>query len=82
MYKAIIYITLKPTVLDPQGQAVKHSLSALGYEGVKDVRIGKFMEIFFEGESIEEARDKVKEMCDRFLANPVIEDFHFEVEQL
>jgi phosphoribosylformylglycinamidine synthase len=82
MYKAIVYITLKPTVLDPQGQAVKHSLSALGYEGVKDVRIGKFMEIFFEGESIEEARDKVKEMCDRFLANPVIEDFHFEVEQL
>lgn len=82
MYKAIIYITLKPTVLDPQGQAVKHSLSALGYEGVKDVRIGKFMEILLEGKSIEEAKDKVKEMCDRFLANPVIEDFHFEVEQL
>jgi len=82
MYKAIVYITLKPTVLDPQGQAVKHSLSALGYEEVQDVRVGKFMEIVLEGKNLDEVKETIKEMGERFLANPVIEDFRYEVEKI
>ena len=76
--KARIYVTLKREVLDPQGDAVKHALGALGFEGVKDVRIGKLVEIELDGADDEARRAQLKSMCEKLLANPVIEDFRLE----
>ncbi len=81
MIRAKIYVTLKRGVLDPQGETVKGALEALGFAGVKDVRIGKFMVITLNDVSREDARRRVGEMCKKFLANPVIEDFRFELEE-
>ena len=73
--KARIYVTLKREVLDPQGDAVKHALGALGFAGVKDVRIGKLVEIELEGATDEARNAELRSMCAKLLANPVIEDF-------
>ena len=78
--KARVYITLKEGILDPQGKAVQHSLHTLGYRVVKDVRIGKYIEIVLDGKTLEETEGLVKEMCDRLLANPIIEDYRYEIE--
>ena len=73
-----VYVTLKPTLLDAQGRVVQNALKSLGYDGVDEVRIGKYieMELDAQGDSVEA---QVSEMCDRLLANPVIEDYRFEV---
>ncbi|MFO0685392.1 MAG: phosphoribosylformylglycinamidine synthase subunit PurS [Sandaracinus sp.] len=76
--KARIYVTLKREVLDPQGDAVRHALGALGFQGVKDVRIGKLVEIELEGETDDARKAQLKSMCEKLLANPVIEDFRVE----
>lgn len=77
MPKAKVYITLKPAILDAQGQTVKTALEHLGFGGVGSVRVGKYIEV----ELPEGAGDvEVKAMCDRLLANPVLEDYRFEVE--
>ena len=73
--KARIYVTLKREVLDPQGDAVKHALGALGFAGVKDVRIGKLVEIELEGGTDDARNAELRSMCAKLLANPVIEDF-------
>ena len=78
--KAKVYITPKKSVLDPQGKAVQGALDSLGYEGIEDVRLGRFMEITLKGMSEPMARKTLEEMCKRLLANPVIEDFRFELE--
>jgi phosphoribosylformylglycinamidine synthase len=78
--KAKVYITLKSGVLDPQGKAVQHSLGALGFTEVKDVRIGKYIEVALDGVDRETAEQRVKEMCQRLLANTVIESYRFELE--
>ncbi len=75
-----IFISFKEGVLDPQGKAVERSLHSLGYEEVRDVRMGKYLEIELEASSREAAEARVREMCDKLLANPVIEDYRFEVE--
>ena len=74
-YKAEIHVTLKRTVNDPQGLAIRGGLHSLGYEGVEAVRAGKFIEVWLEAESESEAERLADEMSDRLLANPVIEDF-------
>jgi phosphoribosylformylglycinamidine synthase len=74
-----VFVTLKPSLLDAQGRVVQNALANLGYAEVQDVRIGKFIEMHVEGDQAEIDR-KVKEMCDRLLANPVIEDYRFEVQ--
>jgi phosphoribosylformylglycinamidine synthase subunit PurS len=74
-----VYVTPKRGVLDPQGKAVAHALHSLGFEEVGDVRIGKYMEIHLGGASAEEATRRVREMCEKLLANQVIEDFRFEI---
>ncbi|MCF6094489.1 phosphoribosylformylglycinamidine synthase subunit PurS [Microaerobacter geothermalis] len=79
MYKAMIYITLKQSVLDPQGNAVKHALFSLGFDEVDEVRIGKYMEVTLEAESRKMAEERVKEMCEKLLANTVIEDYRFDL---
>jgi phosphoribosylformylglycinamidine synthase len=78
--KAKVYITLKKGVLDPQGKAVMGALSALAFNEVKDVRVGKFMELELEDTTKEEAEKKVSEMCEKLLANTVIEDYRVEIE--
>jgi phosphoribosylformylglycinamidine synthase len=76
--KARVYVTYKRGVLDPQGKAVATSLHQLGYREVTDVRIGKFMEVTLGGLSRDEAEKRLGDMCQRLLANTVIEDYRFE----
>lgn len=76
---AKIYITLKQGVLDPQGKAVKHSLETLGFGGVADVRVGKYIEVKLDAKSPAEAEKQVKEMCEKLLANTVIESYRFDI---
>lgn len=75
-----IFVSLKNGVLDPQGKAVERSLHSLGYQEVQDVRVGKFVELNLQAGSREAAEGRIREMCDRLLANPVIENFHYEIE--
>ena len=77
--KARVHITLKSGVLDPQGKAIAHALGSLGFEGVEDVRQGKFIEIRLKDGDPIEARARVEAMCSRLLANPVIEDWSVEL---
>jgi len=77
--KALIYITYKQGLLDPQGQAVKEALSSLGFMGVDDVRVGKYIEIEIEDSPSGELKTQVEKMCRELLANPVIEDFRMEL---
>jgi len=80
--KAKIYIRLKQGVLDPQGKAVLSGLKSLGFEGLEDVRVGKLIEIKLSPNiTPEKARQEVAEMCRKLLANTVIEDFSFDIEQ-
>ena len=80
MYKVKVFVTLRESVLDPQGTAVKHSLHSMSYKEVSDVRIGKYMELTIE-ESEKDVEEQVKEMCNRLLANTVIEDYRYEIEE-
>ena len=80
MYKVKVYVTLRESVLDPQGTDVMHSLHAMNYNEVSDVRIGKYMELMVE-KSDRAVEEVVKEVCDRLLANPVIEDYRYEIEE-
>ena len=82
MFLAKIYVTVKPTVNDPQGQTVLGALKTLGFEAVDSVRIGKYLEVKLREEERVRAEAQVREMCDKLLANPVIEDFRFELEEL
>lgn len=76
---AKVYVTPKRGVLDPQGKAVAQALQALGFCDVGDVRIGKYIEVRIEGGVGESAAGRVREMCEKLLANQVIEDFRFEI---
>ncbi|MEH7438823.1 phosphoribosylformylglycinamidine synthase subunit PurS [Neobacillus drentensis] len=80
MYKVKVYVTLRESVLDPQGKAVTHSLHSLNYKQVTDVRIGKYMELTIE-KSERDIDEIVNEMCRSLLVNPVIEDYRYEVEE-
>ena len=77
--KAQVYITLKNGVLDPQGKAIQGTLGHLGFDGVKEVRQGKFIEVEINETDKEKAEDAVKQMCEKLLANTVIENYRFEL---
>lgn len=81
-YQVRIYVTLRPSVLDPAGTAVESGLKQLGYDGVEQVRIGKYIEMMLKAENEEEAKQQLDQMCDQLLANPVIENYRFELEQV
>lgn len=81
MYKVKVYVTLKQSVLDPQGVAVKNSLHSMSYNDVTDVRIGKYLELTLDQKTVD-VEQTVKEMCERLLANPVIEDYRYEIEEV
>jgi len=75
-----VFVTLKSSVLDPQGKAIERSLHSLGFGGVSGVRMGKYLELELDGADPEEARHQTQQMCDKLLANPVIEDYRFEIQ--
>lgn len=77
--RARVYVTLKPSVFDPQGRVVAEALHSLGYDDVRDVRQGKFFEVDLEGEDRAGAEARVAEMAATLLANPVIESYRVEV---
>jgi phosphoribosylformylglycinamidine synthase PurS subunit len=76
-----IFVSLRNGVLDPQGKAIERSLHTLGYGEVQDVRMGKYLELKVEAASREAAESRIREMCDKLLANPVIEDYRFEIQE-
>ena len=78
--KARVYVTLKPSILDPQGKTVTDALRSLGYEAVRGVRQGKYFEVDLDAATAEQARSLAGEVADRLLANPVIESYRVEVE--
>ena len=78
--KARIIVMPKKTVLDPQGKTVKHALESMGFSGIKEVRVGKFMEIELEGGNEAELRKKIDEACRKLLSNPVIEEYTIEIK--
>ncbi|MFQ5542063.1 MAG: phosphoribosylformylglycinamidine synthase subunit PurS [Candidatus Binatia bacterium] len=80
MMRVRVFITPKEGVLDPQGHAIESSLHSMGYDGVTEVRMGKYLEFNFDMSSQGEAENRIREMCEKLLANPVIEDYRFEIQ--
>lgn len=78
--KAKVYVSLKEGILDPQGKAVEHALGVLGFKDIKGVRIGKYLEIDLKPGSMEGAERDLNTMCEKLLANTVIETYRFEIE--
>lgn len=78
-YHAQVYVTLRPSVLDPAGAAVQSGLGQLGYEGISGVRIGKYIELNLSATDEADAKAKVDQMCDQLLTNPVIENYRFDL---
>jgi phosphoribosylformylglycinamidine synthase len=78
---AKVHVTLKPGVNDPQGLAIAGGLRSLGFGGVQEVRAGRYLELRLEAPSREQAEQQVEEMCQRLLANPVIETYQFEIAE-
>ncbi len=78
--KAHVYVTLKKGVLDPQGKAISHALTSLQFDSVKNVRQGKFFEIELADVSESVANGQIKDMCEKLLANTVIEEYRFEIK--
>ncbi len=81
-YHARIYVTLRPSVLDPAGVAVESGIKQMGYKGVTGVRIGKYIELELSATDEADANTQLDQICDRLLANPVIENYCFEITQL
>lgn len=78
--KAKVFVTLKNGVLDPQGRAVMGALKSMTFDEVRDVRIGKYMELELDGSSREEEERRLREMCEKLLANTVVENYRIEIE--
>ncbi len=79
MSKVSVTVTLKPTLLDAQGRTVAGALRSMGYDSVADVRVGKVIQLEVAGDDPEAVKAQVAEMCDRLLANPVMEDYRIEI---
>ena len=81
MFLARVSVRLKPAVSDPQGQTIQGGLHQLGFEGVKSVRAGKYLEIELDAATESDARRQLADMCERLLANPIIEEYSFDLER-
>ena len=81
-YQAQVYVTLRPSVLDPAGTAVRSGLEHMGYDNVESVRIGKYIEVSLTAESEDAARQQLDRMSDQLLANPVIENYRIELQAM
>lgn len=73
--KALIHVTLKADVLDPQGKAIRNACASLGYDAVEEVRQGKLFEVTLQSDDEAQARKLLQELCEKLIANPVIEDY-------
>ena len=82
MFLARVYVTLKPTVNDPQGKTILGGLKTLGFDQATEVRAGKYLEIKVDSADRTGAVEAVEEMCRKLLANPVIESYRYEVEEV
>lgn len=80
-YAVQIRITPRPGILDPQGETIGRALETLGYDGVSDVRMGRLLSLQIEAPDEASARNSVSEMCERLIANPIIEDFTILIEE-
>lgn len=78
--KAKVYVSLKPGILDPQGKAIQHSVELLGFNGIADVRQGKYFEISLDDANEQQARESVTRMAREVLSNPIIEEYRVEIE--
>lgn len=81
-YQARIYVTLRPSVLDPAGVAVESGLRQMGYDNVEQVRIGKYIELMITAGNEDKAREQLDTICNQLLANPVIENYRFELVEV
>ena len=81
MFLARVYVTLKPTVNDPQGLTIRGALHSLGFADVESVRAGKYLEVRLDAKDRKKAEKQLTEMCRKLLANPVIEDYRFELAE-
>ncbi len=81
-YQAQIYVTLRPSVLDPAGTAVQAGLRHMGYNNVEQLRIGKYIELTLSADSEGAAREQLDRVCDQLLANPVIENYRFDLREM
>lgn len=79
MFKVSVYVTPKQGVADPQGLVIERALPALGHSGVAGIRVGRYITLQVPGDDIAQAREAVDDMCRKLLANPIIEDYRFEV---
>jgi phosphoribosylformylglycinamidine synthase len=77
--KAKIHVTLKPGILDPQGKAIEHALETLGFTGAGNVRMGKYLEMDLKESARDKAEAQVKAMCEKLLANTIIEEYSYEL---
>lgn len=82
MFLAKVQVTLRKSILDPQGKAVEHAIGALGVNAVKEVRMGKYIELKLDVPDEDSARRTSEEVCRRLLANPVMEDFHVAIDRI
>jgi phosphoribosylformylglycinamidine synthase PurS subunit len=82
VYRAKIIVTLRKSILDPQGKAVHHALESLGMNSIEEVRIGKCIEMKLNSSTVEDAERTTSEACKKLLANPVMEDFTFSIEKI
>jgi len=80
-YLARVYVSLKPTVNDPEGTTIGGALGSLGFEGILGVRSGRYFQVTLKAADPKDAAEKVDQMCARLLANPVIETYDFEIEK-
>jgi phosphoribosylformylglycinamidine synthase len=81
VFEAKIYITFKEGVVDPQGITIKGALESLGYKGISNVRMGKYIQMRLNTQDKEKAESDLEKMCAKLLANPVIEDYRYEIEE-
>jgi len=82
MFEAQIKVTLKKTVADPQGQTIKHALESFGFSSIEGLRMGKFIIVTIKAKDQAEAKAQAEKMCQKLLANPIIEDYSIEVKPL
>ena len=81
-FEVKVFIRLRPSVLDPAGEAIKSASSKLGVEGITSLRIGKMIEVKIEGNQEEDVKEKIDLLCDRLFANTVIEDYEYSIKKL
>jgi len=82
VYRATVRVTLRPSILDPQGKAIRHALHSLGYDAIQDVRAGKLIELIVSATDAADAERLAREAAEKLLANPVMEDFTIQVEAM